>query len=348
MYLQERKNIHPTRKMSKAPMTTPRRSFYPAFVCSVAAAILLSNSQESAAFHGSAVVWKRRGFHTHTHPSPSTSMSSFQSMTTTRKRPSTDLSLAIPLELDGPAQALSEFFRTQPFLAAFMTCSVKASAADLLAQTSSSTSTSNNNEEEEQEKTKKMIPAKKKKRTESSSTSSSTLSNKKTKQDSPVNVHRNLAFLLYGGLYQGMFLQFLYMAVYPALYGDSPYRIVASVFTDTCVFGPFVTLPIAYIIRAVIESNATTGDNEHKHEHTLSSLIQPIEQGIDKYKNHVLTQGLLYTYWMIWAPAQTLNHGFVPEHLRVFFVAFVSFFWVYLLSGISSQQEQPEPTGQTA
>jgi hypothetical protein len=343
MYLQERKKIHPTRKMSKASMT-PRRSFYPAFVCSVAAAILLSNSQESAAFHGSAVFWKRRGFHTHTHPSPSTHMSSFQSTTISRKRSSTDLSLAIPLELDGPAQALSEFFRTQPFLAAFMTCSVKASAADLLAQTS----TSNNNEEEQQEKAKKMIPAKKKKRTESSSTSSSALRNKKTKEDSSVNVHRNLAFLLYGGLYQGMFFQFLYMAVYPALYGDSPYRIVASVFTDTCVFGPFVTLPIAYIIRAVIESNTTTGDHEYKHKHTLSSLIQPIEQGIDKYKNHVLTHGLLYTYWMIWAPAQTLNHGFVPEHLRVFFVAFVSFFWVYLLSGISSQQEQPEPTRQTA
>jgi hypothetical protein len=41
---------------------------------------------------------------------------------------------------------------------------------------------------------------------------------------------------------------------------------------------------------------------------------------------------------MIWLPAQSINWYFVPEHLRVFFVAFVSFFWVYLLSAISSQQ----------
>jgi hypothetical protein len=50
-----------------------------------------------------------------------------------------------------------------------------------------------------------------------------------------------------------------------------------------------------------------------------------------------MTENLLLKYWMIWGPAQTFNFMVVPQHLRVVFVALVSFFWVYLLSMISSQ-----------
>jgi len=164
--------------------------------------------------------------------------------------------------LDGAVTAFDDFFRTQPFLSAFVACSVKASAADFLAQTSPAAAVE-----------KPVIPE------------------EETAPVEDLNYQRNLAFLLYGGLYQGMFLQFLYSVVYPFLYGGSAFQVPLTVLTD-----------------------------------------------IEKYKNHVVTQNLLYKFWMVWAPAQTINFGVVPPHLRVFFVAFVSFFWVYILSGISSQE----------
>ena len=220
------------------------------------------------------------------------------------------------VEMASIGAALDEFFRTQPFLSAFVACSVKASAADFLAQTSVDADSED----------LKHVVAK-----------SSDQGNEALQLLQSVNMERNFAFLLYGGLYQGMFLQFLYMVVYPALYEGSDFRIPLSIFSDICVFGPFVTLPVAYIIRAIIESRTAAKEHTNTIEESVS-LTEPVQQAIEKYKNHVLTQNLLFKYWMLWAPAQTINWCFVPEHLRVFFVAFISFFWVYLLSSISSLQ----------
>lgn len=242
--------------------------------------------------------------------------------------------------LEVAASAFDDFFRTQPFLSAFLACSVKASAADFLAQTSS-----NEVVEEEQGNDKAETKTSPQQlqfwnadtRTTPSAGEAVVLVEDRTFDN--VNMYRNLAFLLYGGLYQGMFLQFLYSVVYPCLFGDSEHRVILSVCTDIFCFGPFVTLPIAYILRAIIDDSTTFEDS--------TSIPESVQQGIAKYKNHVATQGLLYTYWSIWGPAQSLNFGLVPEHYRVFFVAFISFFWVYLLSGISSQQEKPTATQAT-
>jgi len=46
---------------------------------------------------------------------------------------------------------------------------------------------------------------------------------------------------------------------------------------------------------------------------------------------------LLWKYWAIWTPAQCLTFSVVPEHLRTPFVALVSFFWLMILSVISSR-----------
>ena len=64
--------------------------------------------------------------------------------------------------------------------------------------------------------------------------------------------------------------------------------------------------------------------------------------GLEKYQDAVLHQNLLLTYWLVWAPAQTVNFTMVPPHLRVFFVAAVSFVWVFMLSLISSEETSME------
>ena len=214
--------------------------------------------------------------------------------------------------LEGAIASIDAFNQSQPFLSAFVTCGVKASAADLLAQTSAAST--------DEEDTSVAVVAK---------------SEQPSSEDN-INVNRNFAFLLYGGLYQGMFLQFLYSFVFPFLYGDSEYRVVLQVLTDILVFGPFLTLPIAYVIKQFLAEGVGIND-----ESDDISIVETFKKGINKYKNHVETQGILFKYWSIWAPAQTLTFGVVPPHLRVVFVAFVSFFWVTVLSDVSSREETP-------
>ncbi len=90
-----------------------------------------------------------------------------------------------------------------------------------------------------------------------------------------------------------------------------------------------------YVLRSVIvNDNANDDDRQQQQQQQL--LHKRLFEGIQKYQDAVLNQNLLFTYWSIWAPAQTVNFMLVPPHLRVFFVAMVSFFWVFMLSVISS------------
>ena len=260
-----------------------------------------------------------------------------------------EIDLALDL-VRGPATLFDEFLRSQPFLSAFMMCGFKASAADFLAQTSEST----DNEEGESTDVGGRYSRYPHQHDDSNinwmllkdqSNYNQDQSRQQEQHDDDINLSRNVAFMLYGGLYQGMFLQLLYMVVYPTVYGDSLFRIPLCIATDVLLFGPFVTLPIAYIIRAVID-NVAEEETDGQHQVPLTTTEAMIS-GIDKYKNHIVTQELLLKYWMIWAPAQSFNNMFVPDHLRVFFVAFISFFWVFLLSIISNQEETDTTAGTT-
>jgi hypothetical protein len=203
----------------------------------------------------------------------------------------------------GSASAFSgitAFFQTQPYLAAFLTCSFKASAADIVAQT----------REENGEPVTQKQPAE----------------TQLTPFSNGVDVSRNLGFLLYGGLYQGMVQNYLYSVVYPALLGtdESWTLIFKEVLLDNLIFAPFLCLPVAYTFKTAFTSDDLSLDTFRK--------------GLEKYFDDVTTKGLLTKYWTIWIPAQSLTFGVVPPHFRVPFVAVVSFFWIFILSTISSAE----------
>lgn len=239
----------------------------------------------------------------------------------------------------GSMNLVNEFFETQPFLAAFVTCSLKASTADLLAQTATK-------EEEEPVEVESTV-------NHMASIVAWLIQENNGDLESPsssstLNWNRTLAFYLYGGLYQGMFLQFLYTTAYPYLFGGHPHQLQLQVHTEIVVFGPFLTLPLAYVIRACIDAVANEslvkGKSETLYDDGLAQLSKQATEGLEKYKNHILTQNLLIKYWAIWGPAQTINFLVVPPHLRVVFVALVSFFWVYLFSMISSHGIETAPS----
>lgn len=188
---------------------------------------------------------------------------------------------------------INSFFQTQPYLAAFLTCSFKASAADMVAQS----------QEDKSEVEALEQP---------------------TELDSGVDIARNLGFLLYGGLYQGMAQNYLYNVVYPACLGtdESWTLILKEVLLDNLIFAPLLCLPIAYAFKTAFTSDDLSLDS--------------FRNGLEKYVSDVTTKGLLTKYWTIWVPAQFLTFGVVPAHFRVAFVAAISFFWIFLLSSIAS------------
>lgn len=194
---------------------------------------------------------------------------------------------------------IDSFYQTQPYLSAFVTCSVKASAADLVAQ-------------------------------KQDDGDSKALNNNDV--DDRVDIRRNIGFLLYGGLYQGMVQEYLYNTWFPSVFGDSTnlITVLEQVMLDMIILSPFLCLPVAYLVKASIAKD------------------QSLPDGLQRYVDHVQQQGLLFKYWALWAPVQCLTFGVIPQHLRIVFTAFVSFFWLMILSTISSRAEEATTTTTTA
>ena len=42
----------------------------------------------------------------------------------------------------------------------------------------------------------------------------------------------------------------------------------------------------------------------------------------------------------IWGPVQCLTFGVVPEHLRIAFIAVVSFFWLIIFSSLTAKSQK--------
>lgn len=136
------------------------------------------------------------------------------------------------------------------------------------------------------------------------------------------NLLRNLTFLLYGGLYQGCAQYFLYNVVFPQLFGTGtdPTSVAKKVFADLLILTPFLCLPSVYFLKAIV-------------------FRYSFKEAARKYWTDVKEQKVVFKYWMLWAPVQTLTFGFVPPHLRILFIAGVSFFWLIILSKLTSSSD---------
>lgn len=204
---------------------------------------------------------------------------------------------------DGVLAAANNFFRVHPFLASFCICAFKASTADCFAQCASfraPTPRENNSGH-------------------GGHRASGTTTGGFTETVPSFNPRRTLAFLCYGGLYQGCGQELIYNHLFSALFGSGTRArsVVAKVCFDMLVVQPFLSLPIAYLIKAPIFGHSV-GD------------------ALGQYRTDVAEKGLLKTCWKVWAPTQVVSFAIVPAHLRITFMACVSFFWIILFSTISS------------
>jgi hypothetical protein len=73
----------------------------------------------------------------------------------------------------------------------------------------------------------------------------------------------------------------------------------------------------------------------------MSSLIYRYGPGeaLRRYFDDIKNHGLLKKYVTLWGPVQCLTFSVIPEHFRVSFIAVVSFFWLIILSSITSKAD---------
>ena len=212
---------------------------------------------------------------------------------TIRNNPSSQLYSALDLSVPvtSAMSNIDSFYTTAPYTAAFMTCGFKASAADFLAQTRELKSgPSKGGEDQSKEQ---------------------------------IEFERNLAFILYGGIYQGMAQYYIYNILFPLWFGSGNdlASVTIQVAFDMLVISPFLCLPVAYLTKSTIYGKS-------------------LKEGLDKYLHDLRTNNLWQTYCSIWLPVQFVTFGLVPQHLRIAFIAVVSFFWLIILSTISSKSTE--------
>ena len=209
-----------------------------------------------------------------------------------------DLEHIVNIARGGGIGSLDLFFRNYPYIAAFMVCASKASMADVVAQKSN------------------FMSMRQKTMDVASPTSTPPFK---------LQFKRTIAFLLYGGLYQGCFQEFCYNNIYPRIFGfDTTLpTAIKKVFCESFIIGPTLCIPFAYIVKAIV----------YRH---------PIKRGLKEYRHDVMKNQLLIKNLMIWGPVNIMTFTIIPTHFRIAFVAFFSFFWMILLSTISSKSKDLE------
>jgi len=222
---------------------------------------------------------------------------------------------AYPFLPTNVGSAISTFYRENPFTGAFITCSIKGCSADMVAQFIAS----KREHREEKDRRMKLLEDNPFHNMLKKASRGGELSSKVEGQHKfNVDWKRSLVFILYGGFYQGMVLEFIYNHVLPLFGTGTDMKTVASkVVADMGFISPLVTIPTAYVIKGFLIGNTFV-------------------QSLANYVDDVVNKGLVFKNWMIFVPVQCITFSIIPEHFRVSFVACISFFWMILLSSILS------------
>mmetsp|Transcript_53189 Transcript_53189/g.122217 ORF Transcript_53189/g.122217 Transcript_53189/m.122217 type:complete len:187 (-) Transcript_53189:179-739(-) len=123
---------------------------------------------------------------------------------------------------------------------------------------------------------------------------------------------RTAAFTIFGCGWMGAGQYFVYCKLLEALL---PARTVSAALgkmsLDQFIHVPFVFMPIFYLTDACVQGEG-------------------ISYARQKYENEIVET--MTANWQLWLPAQFIGFRFVPPHVRVPYVACVSFVWTMILS----------------
>jgi protein Mpv17 len=214
------------------------------------------------------------------------------------------------IDVSSGLSAIGALYKTRPFLAGFITCAIKAAAADMVAQKSDTGPAA--------VPEPAMSPIRSNGRFYVKQGGAIALGDNRP-LGQRFNYLRNLSFLLYGGIYCGMAQEFIYNHIFPALFGNGKTmgRIFIKVMADLLFVGPLLTLPICYLVKTIV-------------------FRKTLADGMGNYLSDIKENGLLKKFWSVWFPVQCLTFSVIPDHLKIAFMAGVSFFWMIIFSANSS------------
>lgn len=140
------------------------------------------------------------------------------------------------------ASAISAFYKTNRFKAAFLTCSIKGCSADLVAQYIAASKEQRDEESKDVKNDNalsKLNPLKK--------TRGGDLAVVEEKKKFSIDKRRSLMFFLYGGFYQGCVGEFIYNNILPILGTGTDIKTVAKkVVLDMGFISPLICIPSEY------------------------------------------------------------------------------------------------------
>lgn len=239
-------------------------------------------------------------------------------------------------------EQVSDFYQNFPVQSAVLTCGVKASVADTIAQVKPQIQEHRNKEEQLQASSRESSLSLTSTGSVSSLQSSDIGWQKQLQTSLDFGIdweaNRNLAYVLYGGIFVGLMSHVEYNMVFPVLFGHEKTLeiILKEVFFDNLVAAPLMWLPPAYFIKAWIYRASKPSVEDSSNDKDADS-VGIFQEGLEKYLSDVKDKNLLLKYWSIWFPAHSVSFSVVPDHLRVAFMACISFFWFILFSSVSSQ-----------
>lgn len=139
-----------------------------------------------------------------------------------------------------------------------------------------------------------------------------------------IDRRRSLSFLIYGSLYQGCAQELIYNNLYTYLFGSATTAkvVVRKVLFDAVFHNALVCIPMAYAVKALVYGTYS------------------VREAIKQYIDDVLHHGLLLKYYAIWMPVNAMIFTIIPPHWRISVMAAVSFFWMMILSTISSRKRE--------
>mmetsp|Transcript_17892 Transcript_17892/g.26469 ORF Transcript_17892/g.26469 Transcript_17892/m.26469 type:complete len:275 (-) Transcript_17892:131-955(-) len=143
-------------------------------------------------------------------------------------------------------QSIADFYEQQPGEAAMVTCAVKASCADLVAQVRQNLSSARLQQEQEEP-------------------SSETSSN-----NNKLDFDRTLSFILYGAFYQGLAQHFIYNHLFTEWFGDgrAPLIVATKVLCDMALVSPHLPMPLSYSIKSIVSGQSIT-EGLQKYYHSV-------------------------------------------------------------------------------
>ena len=138
------------------------------------------------------------------------------------------------------------------------------------------------------------------------------------------NAQRTLVFGVFGLLYQGMVQYFIVNGVWEKVFPGTSKR---AVFSKICAMNllsdPLFFMPTFYIFQQAMTTGMAGAS-------LTSSITTIVSTALSSYKANCLIDWR--NSWMVWFPGHAVTYGVMPSHKRIPWMAFLSFFYMCILS----------------